>query len=202
MLKKLIKNRFKRFLIRVILYSILITLGGFLLVIGVAEQEAKEAAAIFTDEADVQQGGVYNDRDYQSDIHIIGNGELSWPCQGDITDEFGMRICPFHGRELHGGLDIAVETGTPIRAAHDGTVILSEYSGGYGFLIKIKKGNVETVYGHNSKLLARVGEKVKKGQMIARAGSSGDSTGPHCHFEVKIDGQLVDPRLFLTEVKK
>lgn len=123
-----------------------------------------------------------------------------WPVSGGrITDYFGYRKDPFTGRKkYHEGIDIGVDTGTKIRAAADGTVIMSEYTRGYGRAVKIKHANgLVTVYGHCSKLLASVGDKVKKGDVVANVGSSGRSTGPHLHFEVQLYGTAVDPLKYL-----
>lgn len=123
-------------------------------------------------------------------------GKLMWPVPSNhsISSKFGYRICPFHGRELHRGIDVPTYTGAPIVAAYDGVVVKSTYSSGYGYYVQIAHGgDLVTLYAHNSQLVAKVGQKVKKGEMIAKAGSTGPSTGTHCHFEVQLKGQLVDP---------
>lgn len=127
-------------------------------------------------------------------------GKLLWPCPSShsISSKFGYRNCPFHGRELHRGIDIPTYTGAPILAAHDGIVIRSAYSSGYGNYVTISHGGgLVTLYAHNSKLVARAGQKVKRGQVIAKAGSTGPSTGTHCHFEVQMNGKLADPLKFV-----
>lgn len=114
---------------------------------------------------------------------------FSWPVQGRITSSFGPRW----GR-MHNGLDIAAPTGTPVYAAAPGKVTYSDGAGTYGLLVMIDHGNgIETRYAHNSRLLVRVGEKVERGQRIALVGSTGNSTGPHLHFEVLVDGEALDP---------
>jgi murein DD-endopeptidase MepM/ murein hydrolase activator NlpD len=134
---------------------------------------------------------------------VIGNGTLSWPCQGTITSEYGWRIRPNYGtKQLHGGIDIAVPTGTPIHAAEDGTVSFAGWKGSYGNAVIIDHGgslgsSVSTLYGHNSSLAVKAGAKVKRGDTIAYAGSTGNSTGPHCHFEVRINGVAKNPRSYL-----
>ena len=127
-------------------------------------------------------------------------GKLLWPCPSNhsVSSKFGYRICPFHGRELHRGIDIPTYTGANIVAAYEGIVIRSTYSSGYGNYVMISHGGgLATLYAHNSRLVAKVGEKVKKGQVIAKAGSTGPSTGTHCHFEVQLNGKLVNPMSLL-----
>src|SRR5205085_9869992 len=95
---------------------------------------------------------------------------------------------------LHTGVDLAAPTGTPIHAAGDGRVIFSGYRGGYGNCIIIDHGGgTATLYGHCSRLYAGVGRTVRAGDVIAAVGSTGFSTGPHCHFEVRINGRPVNP---------
>ena len=129
-------------------------------------------------------------------------GKLSWPCPSShrISSGFGYRNCPFHGRELHRGIDIPTYTGADILAACDGVVIRSAYSSGYGNYVMISHGGgLATLYAHNSKLVAEVGRKVKRGDVIALAGSTGPSTGTHCHFEVQMNGKLMDPLKLLKK---
>ncbi|MDR0852927.1 MAG: peptidoglycan DD-metalloendopeptidase family protein [Clostridiales Family XIII bacterium] len=137
---------------------------------------------------------------------VYGNGVLSMPCNGPITSEFGWRTNPTgSGSQLHAGMDIAVPTGTPIYAAADGVVISAGWnSGGYGNLVRLSNGNLPdgrgelvTCYAHNSSVAVSDGQRVTRGQVIAYAGSTGDSTGPHCHFEVRINGVPQNPRAWL-----
>lgn len=121
-----------------------------------------------------------------------GDISLQWPLTGTITSRFG-------GRRRHKGLDIAAPRNTPVLAAADGEVT---YSGnglrGYGNLVVIDHGKgVVTLYAHNNRNLVRKGERVRRGEKIARVGSTGHSTGPHVHFEVQIDGHRVDPQRYL-----
>jgi len=129
-------------------------------------------------------------------------GVLAWPTPGwtTITSRFGMRIHPiFNIPRPHTGMDIAIPTGGAIIAANDGVVIKSEYTVGYGNLIIIDHGGgVITAYGHGSQLVARVGDEVKRGDIIMKAGSTGLSTGPHLHFELRINGICVDPYPYVT----
>lgn len=127
-----------------------------------------------------------------------------WPAHGALTSYFGTRQDPISGvRSYHEGVDIANSYGTPILATADGTVTKSEYSpSGYGLVVEIDNGNgFLTRFGHNSSLLVKAGDKVKKGQTIALMGSTGRSTGTHVHYEVLINGANVDPMLFLTSTK-
>lgn len=123
-----------------------------------------------------------------------------WPVYGTITSGFGWRSSPLESSsELHQGLDIAVGTGTPVVATADGKVVLSGWGGGYGNLVKIDHGNgLETLYGHNDKVAVTVGQEVKKGQIISYAGSTGNSTGPHVHYEIRKNGTAVDPMAYLV----
>ena len=127
----------------------------------------------------------------------IGSG---W--ESRVTSEFGNRIDPITGkRKGHTGMDLAVPTGTPIRAALGGTVTVSKYNaGGYGYYVMIDHGNgLATLYGHCSKLLAKVGQTVETGDIIALSGSTGRSTGPHLHFEVRVNGERTNPRAYLPK---
>lgn len=124
---------------------------------------------------------------------VSGSGQLSWPVSGPVTSSFGVRW----GR-MHEGIDIAVGQGTPVRAAAAGTVIYAGWMEGYGNLVAIDHGNgLSTAYGHNSSLASSVGQSVSAGQVIAYSGSTGHSTGPHVHFEVRVNGAPVDPLGYL-----
>lgn len=128
-------------------------------------------------------------------------GKLAWPVPGRniISSGYGSRTSPIKGRgEFHTGLDIPAPTGTNIHAAESGVVINSGVINGYGYAVIINHGNgLSTLYGHNSKLIAKVGQTVKRGDIIALAGSTGYSTGPHCHFEVRINGRHTNPWSYL-----
>ena len=124
-------------------------------------------------------------------------GTFKWPCSGRITSYFGYRTI-FGTYSYHGGIDIAVSYGSSIKASDGGTVIWSGYKGTYGYLVIIDHGNgVQSYYAHNSSLLVSAGDKVYQGQTIARAGSTGRSTGTHCHFEIRINGTRVNPLSYL-----
>ena len=125
-------------------------------------------------------------------------GSFSWPCTGTLTSRFGYRSLKLSGSNYHQGIDIGNSYGTSIYASDGGTVTYAGWMGGYGYLIIIDHGNgYETYYGHNSSLVAYVGQKVHKGQLIARMGSTGYSTGNHCHFGVKLNGTFVNPLNYL-----
>jgi murein DD-endopeptidase MepM/ murein hydrolase activator NlpD len=123
-------------------------------------------------------------------------GRFRLPVAGRITSGFGNRFHPIlHRTKLHTGLDIAAPTGTPIHAAGPGRVIYSGYRGGYGNCIIIDHGGgIATLYGHCSRLTVGVGANVQAGDVIAAVGSTGFSTGPHCHWEVRVNGTPVNPQ--------
>ena len=118
------------------------------------------------------------------------------------SSSYGWRIDPFTGRTaFHEGLDFTAEIGTPIYASADGIVTAAEQTPDYGKIVKIDHGSgLETRYAHASQLLVKVGERVNKGQVIARVGSTGRSTGAHLHFEVRLNGAALDPRKYLHKV--
>jgi murein DD-endopeptidase MepM/ murein hydrolase activator NlpD len=122
-----------------------------------------------------------------------GSGTFIWPVNGTFTSPFGYRW----GR-LHAGIDIAVPEGTPIRAADSGRVIIAGWTGGYGNYTCIShSGSLSTCYGHQSRIATSVGANVGKGQVIGYSGNTGNSTGPHLHFEVRVNGNPVDPMGYL-----
>ena len=149
------------------------------------QQEAARQAAS-------QSGG-------EAPSYTQGSGVLSWPCNGPITSPYGYRVHPIFGTTIyHSGIDIGVDYGTPIHAADSGTVIYAGWISGYGNAVIIDHGNgMQTLYGHNQSLNVSEGQSVSKGQVIAFAGSTGNSTGPHCHFEVQVNGSAVDPMGYL-----
>ena len=117
----------------------------------------------------------------------------------DMSSTFGMRIDPFMGRPaLHTGIDFRGEVGEAIRATGSGTVVSAEWTGGYGRMVEIDHGNgLTTRYGHLSNIVVQVGQVVKTGQVVGRMGSTGRSTGPHLHYETRVDGAAADPQKFL-----
>ncbi len=162
-----------------------------------AEAEAARKAA----EAAAANAASYS---YSSSnkIYSYGGGRFLWPVPayvGIINDVYGYRSSPISGSgEFHSGLDMRAPYGTDIVAADDGTVIYSGMRNGYGNCVIIDHGGgFSTLYGHNSSLCVSVGQSVVRGQVIAKAGSTGYSTGAHLHFEVRINGQYVDPNPYL-----
>lgn len=120
-------------------------------------------------------------------------GGLAWPVSGPVTSGFGPRW----GR-MHEGIDIMVSTGTPVRASAAGTVIYAGWLGGYGLLVVVDHGGgLSTAYAHNSSLASGVGTVVAQGDVISYSGNTGNSTGPHVHFEVRVNGSAVDPMGYL-----
>jgi murein DD-endopeptidase MepM/ murein hydrolase activator NlpD len=117
----------------------------------------------------------------------------------DLSSGFGVRPDPFLGRPaMHTGLDFRSALGDPVRATANGTVDIAGWSGGYGKMVEVSHGNgFATRYGHMSEIEVKVGQHVKIGQIIGRVGSTGRSTGPHLHYETRIDGEAVDPQKFL-----
>ncbi|MDO4552364.1 MAG: peptidoglycan DD-metalloendopeptidase family protein [Bacillota bacterium] len=128
-------------------------------------------------------------------------GEFAWPAPGvtRVTSEFGMRYHPIlNVNKLHTGMDIGCPTGTTIVAANAGTVIKAGWNNSYGWMVSIDHGGgIVTLYAHNSELLVSVGDVVARGQAIAYSGNTGMSTGPHLHFEVRVNGEYKDPRGWL-----
>lgn len=122
-----------------------------------------------------------------------------WPANGDVTSRFGGRQSPFgYGSDWHPGIDIANSYGSPIVATADGVVTSAGWNGGYGLFVEIEHGNgISTAYGHSSQLAVQAGQTVKKGDVIAYMGSTGASTGPHVHYEVRVNGRQVNPADFL-----
>jgi murein DD-endopeptidase MepM/ murein hydrolase activator NlpD len=152
--------------------------------VGEVESLQRESAALAAQLRSAQVGSV------GSGVSASG---LIWPVHGPVTSGFGWRW----GR-MHEGIDIAVPSGTSVVAAASGTVVTAGWLGGYGNLIVIDHGNgLATAYGHNSSLAVGVGQQVAQGQLIAYSGSTGHSTGPHVHFEVRVNGSPVDPLNYL-----
>jgi murein DD-endopeptidase MepM/ murein hydrolase activator NlpD len=138
--------------------------------------------------------GLFNDQ------HSLFSAKpQGWPVKGWLTSLFGMRKSPFSGRRVfHEGIDIACRTGTPVTASADGIVSRAGLKSGYGKLVIIDHGyGYQTYYGHNSKIFVKAGQRVKRGDKIAAVGNTGRSTGPHLHYEVRLNGTPVNPRKFL-----
>ena len=130
-------------------------------------------------------------------IAIIDGIKLSvLPVSGRITSRYG-ELSSLR-RSTHTGLDIACASGTDIKVVAGGTITFAASSGSYGNLVKVDHGNgIETWYGHCSKIYAKVGQKVEAGDTIAAVGSTGNSTGPHLHFEIRIDGNTINPQQYI-----
>ena len=158
-------------------------------------QAARAAAAAAAASASAQSSGGQG----ASDNWVQGTGQLGWPVSGEITSPYGYRVHPIWGTTIyHSGIDIGVDEGTPVHAADGGVVVWSGWMGGYGYAVVIDHGNgLSTLYGHNSELAVDEGQSVAKGQVISYAGSTGNSTGPHVHFEVRVNGDPVDPMGYL-----
>lgn len=155
---------------------------------------AAEAARQAAQQASEDEGGGGSDDNY-----VQGTGAMGWPCSGPITSPFGYRTHPIFGTTIfHAGIDIGVDYGTPIHAADSGVVVYAGWISGYGNAVIIDHGGgISTLYGHNQSLAVSEGQSVSKGAVVAYAGSTGNSTGPHCHFEVDVNGSPVNPLGYL-----
>lgn len=130
---------------------------------------------------------------------VILSTPTIWPYRGRVTSAFGYRAAPFGGyRSFHEGIDISGPYGQNVRSTARGTVVFAGTKSGYGLLVSVDHGyGYVTQYGHNSRIVVRVGDKVEKGQTIAKLGSSGRSTGPHVHYEVLVRGRPVNPMPYI-----
>ena len=128
-----------------------------------------------------------------------GSGAMLWPMAGPVTSEFGWRVHPITGtQKFHSGVDIGGDYGQPIAAAQGGTVEYAGWISGYGNAVIISHGGgISTLYGHCQSLAVGVGQQVSRGETIAYCGSTGNSTGPHCHFEVRQGGEPISPYSYL-----
>jgi len=174
-----------------------------------ANAEANESAAVGALRA--QQDQLESDLQAESDRIAqlardggggapMGNGTFIWPVNAPITSPFGYRTDPVTGAQaFHSGLDLGASCGTPIKAAGTGVVISAGFnSGGYGNMTLINHGGgMSTLYGHQSSIIVSAGQNVSQGQVIGYVGSTGKSTGCHLHFEVRVNGNPVDPRGYL-----
>jgi murein DD-endopeptidase MepM/ murein hydrolase activator NlpD len=123
-----------------------------------------------------------------------------WPVRGWVTSRYGGRISPFSGiQKFHEGMDIAAQTGTPVVASADGVVVKAGFGTGYGNMVEISHGyGIKTLYAHNSRLNVKAGQRVRRGDVIAYAGDSGSSTGPHLPSDVRLTGLPVNPAKYLN----
>jgi murein DD-endopeptidase MepM/ murein hydrolase activator NlpD len=123
-----------------------------------------------------------------------------WPVRGWVTSPFGNRTSPFSGIvKFHEGLDVAAQTGTPVMAPADGVVVKAGFSTGYGNMVEISHGyGIKTVFAHNSRLNVKAGQRIRRGDVICYVGDSGSSTGPHLHYEVRLNGLPVNPVKYMN----
>jgi murein DD-endopeptidase MepM/ murein hydrolase activator NlpD len=138
---------------------------------------------------------------FKNQKSLLSSTPSIWPTRGWVTSSFGFRKSPFTGlREKHEGWDIAARNGAPVRATADGVVVVEGREYGYGNLVEIDHGyGVVTRYGHNSKHLVKVGDRIKRGQVVSLVGNTGRSTGPHLHYEVLLNGVPVNPKNYILE---
>jgi murein DD-endopeptidase MepM/ murein hydrolase activator NlpD len=124
-----------------------------------------------------------------------------WPLRGTVNSEFGRRISPWTGsHEVHTGIDIAADMGSPVRAPAPGTVVFAGTVADYGTAVVLEHGHdIRTLFGHLSRLHVAPGQTVERGQLIALSGNTGRSSGPHLHYEIQVKGQPADPRAYLWE---
>ena len=141
------------------------------------------------------------DNFFKNQKSLLSSTPSIWPTRGWVTSGFGFRKSPFTGlREKHEGWDIAARSGSQVRATADGEVVVEGREYGYGNMVEVNHGyGVVTRYGHNSKHLVKVGDRVKRGQVISLVGSTGRSTGPHLHYEVLLHGVPVSPKNYILE---
>lgn len=141
------------------------------------------------------------DEYFKNQTSLLSSTPSIWPTRGWVTSGFGFRKSPFTGlREKHEGWDIAARSGSTIRASADGVVVVAGREHGYGKMLEIDHGyGIVTRYGHNSKNLVKVGDKIKRGKKIALVGNTGRSTGPHLHYEVLLNGVPVNPKNYILE---
>ena len=147
---------------------------------------------------------VSSDSDMPSNVSVNSytlNQRIFLPAEGEITSQFGIRNHPISGDlRFHAGVDIANDSGTPINAAFDGVVLVADYDEWNGYYLKISHDNeIMTVYCHCKELFVKKGDYVKAGEKIAEMGSTGSSTGPHLHFELRIKNISYDPETALNE---
>ncbi|ABR30065.1 peptidoglycan-binding protein [Thermosipho melanesiensis] len=136
--------------------------------------------------------------DYVGMAFNIYDKSFMWPVFGKISSTYGWRIHPIYKkRSFHSGVDISAPMGTPIFSATDGVVKFAGEYGGYGLAVIVDYGKYDIVYGHMSKICVYKGQKISKGELIGRVGSTGISTGPHLHFEVRINGKHTNPMAYL-----
>ena len=139
--------------------------------------------------------------DYKELVSLVACTPSGWPVRGWITSDYGERISPYTGEvgTMHQGIDIANKLGTPVTVTADGLILYAGWrSGGYGKMVQVSHGyGYSTIYAHCSRLKVSPGQRVRRGDVIGYVGSTGNATGPHCHYEVRLYGVPVSPRPFL-----
>jgi murein DD-endopeptidase MepM/ murein hydrolase activator NlpD len=132
---------------------------------------------------------------------LLASTPSIWPTRGWVTSDFGTRLDPYSAeRKMHQGLDIATPHGQPVYSPSDGTVVFTGTEGGYGKVLVVDHGyGVKTRYGHLSEIHVRLGDRIKRGDKVASVGNTGRSTGPHLHYEVRVNGIPENPRKFILE---
>ncbi len=148
------------------------------------EQKSREMTAYFEDQK-----------------QLLASAPSVWPARGYVTSDFAVRLDPYTAdRVMHDGIDIAAAPGTPIKAPADGAVVFAGLEGGYGKVLVLDHGyGLKTRYGHLSRIDVKLGQKVRRGDHIASIGTTGRSTGPHLHYEVRVNGVPENPRKFILE---
>ena len=138
---------------------------------------------------------------FEDQKQLLASAPSIWPARGWVTSDFAVRLDPYTAeRVMHEGLDIAAGVGTPVYAPADGSVVFAGVEGGYGKVLVLDHGyGLKTRYGHLSEIDVKVGEKVHRGDLIAAIGNTGRSTGPHLHYEVRVNGLPENPRKFILE---
>jgi len=153
-------------------------------------------------EASRQESSLRELQEYFDDQRsLLASTPSIWPTRGWVTSDFGTRLDPYSAeRKMHQGLDIATPHGQPVYSPSDGTVVFTGTEGGYGKVLVIDHGyGVKTRYGHLSEILVRLGDRIKRGLKVASVGNTGRSTGPHLHYEVRVNGIPENPRKFILE---
>jgi murein DD-endopeptidase MepM/ murein hydrolase activator NlpD len=132
---------------------------------------------------------------------LLASTPSLWPARGWVTSDFGVRLDPYSAeRRMHQGLDIATPHGQPVLSPSDGTVVFAGTEGGYGKVLVIDHGyGVKTRYGHLSEIFVHLGDRIRRGDKVAAVGNTGRSTGPHLHYEVRVNGVPENPRKFILE---
>src|SRR5664280_2967410 len=170
--------------------------------LGEAATQLSTSTAVVQKEAQTREKNLIVLQDAASKYNsMLAETPSIWPLYGLITSAFGWRSNPFGGSssEVHDGVDIAAPYGTAIRATADGTVEQVGWNGTYGISVTLYHRNgIETLYGHMSRMAVAAGQTVKKGQVIGYEGLTGRTTGPHCHYQVIINGTAVDPMTYLN----